>query len=149
MKRLSFIFLLLSIMLVTSCSIYQSYGFNYKQLNSIERGMDFKAVTAILGKPAFRNLNKKGETWVFRALGLSGWSIVKVSFIDGKVIEMESYLEDACQNKRSEDKSFFLKNEDSSKEESSSKIIVSPEGKHYIKMGSIIVTPEGKHIIMP
>ena len=50
---------LLLAVLVTGCGIYESYGFDYKQLSSIERGMSFKEVCTILGEPAFRDLNKE------------------------------------------------------------------------------------------
>ena len=45
---------LLLAVLVMGCGIYESYGFDYKQLSSIERGMSFKEVCTILGEPAFR-----------------------------------------------------------------------------------------------
>ena len=106
---------LLLAVLVMGCGIYESYGFDYKQLSSIERGMSFKEVCTILGEPAFRDLNKEGEAWTFRAYTPAGWSAVK----------------------------------ESSDKSSETKVIVSPEGKHYIKMGSVVVTPEGKHIIVP
>ena len=49
----------------------------------------------------------------------------------------------------SRDKSFMDEKKESSDKSSETKVIVSPEGKHYIKMGSVVVTPEGKHIIVP
>ena len=137
MKKMSVVLGLLLAVLVMGCGIYESYGFDYKQLSSIERGMSFKEVCTILGEPAFRDLNKEGEAWTFRAYTPAGWSAVKVWFKDGKVDEMKSYLEDTYPVTTSRDKS------------SETKVIVSPEGKHYIKMGSVVVTPEGKHIIVP
>ena len=60
MKKMSVVFLgLLLAVLVMGCGIYESYGFDYKQLSSIERGMSFKEVCTILGEPAFRDLNKE------------------------------------------------------------------------------------------
>lgn len=44
---------------------------------------------------------------------------------------------------------FHGREKESSDKSSETKVIVSPEGKHYIKMGSVVVTPEGKHIIVP
>lgn len=63
---------LLLAVLVMGCGIYESYGFDYKQLSSIERGMSFKEVCTILGEPAFRDLNKEGEAWTFRAYTPAG-----------------------------------------------------------------------------
>ena len=149
MKKMSVVLGLLLAVLVTGCGIYESYGFDYKQLSSIERGMSFKEVCTILGEPAFRDLNKEGEAWTFRAYTPAGWSAVKVWFKDGKVDEMKSYLEDTYPVTTSRDKSFINEKKESSDKSSETKVIVSPEGKHYIKMGSIVVTPEGKHIIVP
>ena len=137
MKKMSVVLGLLLAVLVMGCGIYESYGFDYKQLSSIERGMSFKEVCTILGEPAFRDLNK------------AGWSAVKVWFKDGKVDEMKSYLEDTYPVTTSRDKSFMNEKKESSDKSSETKVIVSPEGKHYIKMGSVVVTPEGKHIIVP
>lgn len=92
MKKMSVVLGLLLAVLVMGCGIYESYGFDYKQLSSIERGMSFKEVCTILGEPAFRDLNKEGEAWTFRAYTPAGWSAVKVWFKDGKVDEMKSYL---------------------------------------------------------
>ena len=130
MKKMSVVLGLLLAVLVMGCGIYESYGFDYKQLSSIERGMSFKEVCTILGEPA-------------------GWSAVKVWFKDGKVDEMKSYLEDTYPVTTSRDKSFMNEKKESSDKSSETKVIVSPEGKHYIKMGSVVVTPEGKHIIVP
>lgn len=115
MKKMSVVLGLLLAVLVMGCGIYESYGFDYKQLSSIERGMSFK------------------EVW----------------FKDGKVDEMKSYLEDTYPVTTSRDKSFMNEKKESSDKSSETKVIVSPEGKHYIKMGSVVVTPEGKHIIVP
>ena len=85
MKKMSVVLGLLLAVLVTGCGIYESYGFDYKQLSSIERGMSFKEVCTILGEPAFRDLNKEGEAWTFRAYTPAGWSAVKVWFKDGEL----------------------------------------------------------------
>lgn len=44
MKKMSVVLGLLLAVLVMGCGIYESYGFDYKQLSSIERGMSFKEV---------------------------------------------------------------------------------------------------------
>ena len=62
MKKMSVVLGLLLAVLVMGCGIYESYGFDYKQLSSIERGMSFKEVCTILGEPAFRDLNKEGDS---------------------------------------------------------------------------------------
>ena len=109
--------------------------------------MTFEEVTAVLGKPSFRDFNDEGEILTFRALGTPGWSVVKVKFQEGKVTEMKSYLQETYPEPSSN--TISIGEHKNSSEDSSSKVIVSPEGKHYIKMGSVIVTPEGKHIVIP
>lgn len=106
MKKMSVVLGLLLAVLVMGCGIYESYGFDYKQLSSIERGMSFKEVCTILGEPAFRDLNKEERLDIPR-LYPAGWSAVKVWFKDGKVDEMKSYLEDTYPVTTSRDKSFM------------------------------------------
>lgn len=150
MRKLSFVMGLLSVVLLTGCSIYGKYGFNYNQLKGIERGMNFEEVTAILGEPVFRNFDAERDSWTFRAWGKSGWTVVKVDFKDGKVSGMKSYLEETCRSSSSSAVVSGNENQnDCKKEDSSTKVIVSPEGKHYIKTGNVVVTPEGKHIVIP
>ena len=148
MDKVSVSLLLLLAILLSSCGIYHEYGFRYKQLGGVERGMTLNEVTSVLGKPTFRDFNSEGETLTFRALGTTGWSIVKVKFKEGKVTEMKSYLEDDYLLPPPRMTSSVSEKKTSSSDESSSKIIVSSDGKHYVKMGSIIVTPEGKHIVI-
>lgn len=149
MKKLTIILLLLSAVLTTSCSIYNDFGFKYEQLSSIKQGMNFEEVCHILGKPAFRDLNKDGEMWTFRSYGLSGWSVVKVWFKEGKLTQMESYLENTCPTTHPAGNDFQKQQGKTANKKIESSIYVSPEGKHYVKMGSVVVTPEGKHIIVP
>lgn len=147
MDKVYVFLLLLLAALVSSCSIYNHYGYDYKQLSSLKPGMTFEEVTAVLGKPSFRDFNDEGEILTFRALGTPGWSVVKVKFQEGKVTEMKSYLQETYPEPSSN--RISIGEHKKSSEDSSSKVIVSPEGKHYIKMGSVIVTPEGKHMVIP
>lgn len=149
MDKVHVFLLLLLAVLASSCGIYNHYGFDYNQLSSLEPGMTFEEVTAVLGEPSFRDFNTEGETLTFRALGAPGWSVVKVKFKEGKVTEMKSYLEETYPEPSSRAVNSMDGKKDSSDEKSSSKVIVTSDGKHYIKMGSVIVTPEGKHIIIP
>ena len=160
MKKKSFVLLLLCAALLTGCGIYSSYGFNYKQLAGIERGMTFKEVCAILGDPAFRDINAEDEAWTFRAHSVAGWSVVKVWFKEGKVTEMKSYLEDTYPvqpSKSSDSKSVkpFTSgtkvgvSSDGKHYVDTGSVVVTSDGKHYIKTGSVVVTPEGKHIVIP
>ena len=148
MDKVHVFLLLLLAVLASSCGIYNHYGFDYKQLGSLKPGMTFEEVTAVLGEPSFRDFNSEGETLTFRALGRPGWSVVKVKFKEGKVTEMKSYLQQTYSQPSSNTINSIGTNTDSS-QDSSSKVIVSPDGKPYIKMGSVIVTPDGDPIIIP
>lgn len=114
----------------------------------MERGMTLEDVSTTLGKPVFRDFNDEGEILTFRALGTYGWSVVKVWFKEGKVTEMKSYMEKACPAPPSNKIDSMNEDKDSSSKESDTKVIVTSDGKHYVKMGSVVVTPEGKHIII-
>lgn len=92
MKKIHTFGILLMIILFSSC-VTARVGFTNKQLLSIRKGMTLEQVTDILGSPSYRTFNDKGEEWEFRALVISGWSVVTVYFVDGKVTEMKSYLE--------------------------------------------------------
>lgn len=148
MNKVSVFLLLLLVILLSSCGIYNHYGFDYKQLSSVERGMTLEDVSATLGKPVFRDFNDEGEILTFRALGTYGWSVVKVWFKEGKVTEMKSYMEKVCPAPPSNKIDSMNEDKDSSSKESDTKVIVTSDGKHYVKMGSVVVTPEGKHIII-
>lgn len=148
MNKVSVLLLLLLAVSVSGCGIYSQYGFNYKQLSSIERGMTLEEVSATLGEPAFRDFNNEGEVLTFRELGAPGWSVVIVWFKEGKVTEMKSYLEKRYPEPPSRENNSMDEKKASSSKESSSKVIVTSDGKHYIKTGSVVITPEGKHIIL-
>ncbi|WP_291582324.1 outer membrane protein assembly factor BamE [Bacteroides sp.] len=92
MKKIHTFGILLMIILFGSC-ITARVGFTNEQLLSVRKGMTLEQVTDVLGSPAYRSFDDKGEEWEFRTMVLSGWSVVTVRFVDGKVTEMKSYLE--------------------------------------------------------
>ena len=143
-KNPTFLLLLLTI-LFSSC--YTS-AISYNNLNRIERGMFPKDVIAILGEPIYRSFDDKSEILEFRSSEYPPARVVRIRFVDNKVVEMESYL-DRYDNCRDENKTSKEKKEDkSSEKETSSKVRVSTDGKHFVQMGSILVTPERKHEII-
>lgn len=93
MKKIhTFGILLVMMMLLGSC-VTSRAGFSNEQLLGIHKGMTLEQVTEILGKPTHRSFDDEGEEWEFRALGFSGWSVVRVLFVDSRVTKMKSYLE--------------------------------------------------------
>lgn len=92
MKKIYTFSILLMMILLGSCITTQA-GYTNEQLSGIHKGMTLEQVTEILGSPSYRSFDDKSEKWEFRTMVLSGWSVVSVYFVDGKVTEMKSYLE--------------------------------------------------------
>ena len=92
MKKIHTFGILLLMMMLVGC-VTAGVGFTNEQLSGIHRGMTLEQVKEVLGAPAYRRVDDKGEEWEFRVMVLSGWSVVRVRFVDGKVTEMKSYLE--------------------------------------------------------
>ena len=88
-KNPTFLLLLLTI-LFSSC--YTS-AISYNNLNRIERGMFPKDVIAILGEPIYRSFDDKSEILEFRSSEYPPARVVRIRFVDNKVVEMESYLD--------------------------------------------------------
>lgn len=143
-KSQTFLLLLLAI-LFSSC---YTTKISYKNLDLIERGMFPKEVIAILGEPSYRNFDDKDEILEFRSSEYGTAKVVRIRFVDNRVVEMKSYLDsyDSCRDRDKTTKE--KKEEKSSEKDTSSKVRVSADGKHFLQSGSIIVTPEGKHEIV-
>ena len=88
MKKIHTFGILLLMMMLVGC-VTAGVGFTNEQLS----GMTLEQGKEVLGAPAYRSFDDKGEEWEFRVMVLSGWSVVRVRFVDGKVTEMKSYLE--------------------------------------------------------
>lgn len=136
-KFQSILSLLLFIVVFNSCSTSQ---ISYKKLNKIQHGMSSKEVIAILGKPEFRNFDDKGESLEFHSYKLGANSkVVKVWFIDDKVIKMDShyyYLYDDNCLKRTKDT-------EKKEEKTRSGIRITTDGQQLIQHGSFIQAPDG------
>ena len=137
MKRFQIILsLLLFIVVFSSCRTSQ---ISYKRLNEIQHGMSSKEVIAILGEPEFRNLDDKGESLEFYSS--KPWvasKVVKVWFIDDKVVKMDSHYylyDDNCSNK--------TKNTETKEENTRSGIRMTTDGQQLIQQGSFIQIPNG------
>lgn len=119
MKRIHTIFFMLVMLLASSC--YTSRGFTNEQLTGVQKGMTLDEVKKVFGEPYYRTFNDKGDKWEFREFGGAGWSVAIVSFVDGRVTEMETFLERDC-NKT-------IKTTVSSSAPAST-VIVTSDGKH-------------------
>ena len=92
MKKIHTFGILLLMMMLVGC-VTAGVGFTNLQVSGIHRGITLEQVNGVLGAPAYWSFDDKGEEWEFRVMVLSGWSVVRVRFVDGKVTEMKSYLE--------------------------------------------------------
>ena len=144
MKGKHWILLVLLALLNCSC-ITSRYGFNASQLQKIQLGMNLAEVKSILGEPNYRNLNKESEEWEFRALGTTGWSVVKIKFEGDKLVKMKSYLDDDSYLERRHQDCEEKEEEKSSDKESTSKVWVTSDGKHIVQSGNMFVMPDGTH----
>lgn len=90
MKKIQCVLFLLLLVLFSSC--YAS-RINYKYMNSIQRGMSAEEVITILGEPSYRNFDDKGEVLEFRDSEYGTSKVVKIRFVDNKVVEMQGYLD--------------------------------------------------------
>ena len=79
MKKIHTFGILLLMMMLVGC-VTAGVGFTNEQLAGIHRGMTLEQVKEVLGAPAYRSFDDKGEEWEFRVM-------------DIKVTEMKSYLE--------------------------------------------------------
>ncbi len=72
-------------------------GINKEVMMSVQKGMSRKEVSSILGKPDYRRFDHDVEEWEFikNIADNAGWTTIIVSFIDGRVISMDSFRTDA------------------------------------------------------
>lgn len=130
---------LLLVILLSSCFTSR---INYEKLSRIQLGMSSGGVIAILGSQLIEVCEKE-EVLEF----CYGLNIAKIWFVDDKVTKMKNYYDYDCnkirivEDKKEDDKS----SKKDKKEDTSSRIRVTTDGKHIIQTGSIIVTPDGKH----
>ena len=129
MEKNQYLMSLLLVILLSSCFTSR---INYEKLSRIQLGMSSGGVIAILGKPTYRSFDEKEEVLEF----CYGLNIAKIWFVDDKVTKMKNYYDYDCNKIR------IVKDK---KEDTSSRIRVTTDGKHIIQTGSIIVTPDGKH----
>lgn len=144
MKKIQVIWLLLPWVLLSGCFTSR---INYEKMSYIQRGMSAKEVIAILGKPSYRSFDDKSEMLEFRNNEYSTSEVVKVWFVDNKVVEMKSYLDkydDGCSRRTKTEESDEKEKKDSGKS-TTAKVRVTTDGKHIVQTGKLIVTPDGKH----
>lgn len=141
MKKIQSFLFLLPMLLFSSC--FTSH-ISYKQMDSIRRGMSAEEVIAIMGTPSYRSFDDKSEILEFRESEYGTSKVVKIRFVDNKVVEMKGYLDryqEGCTHPAKEEE----KEKESSEKSSTTKVRVTKDGKHVVQIGSLIVTPEGKH----
>ena len=77
MKKIHTFGILLLVMMLVGC-VTASAGFTNEQLSGIHRGVTLEQVKEVLGAPAYRSFDDKGEEWEFRVMVLSGLSLIHI-----------------------------------------------------------------------
>lgn len=102
MKKIQVTLFLLLAIVFSSCF---SSKISYDHMERIHRGMFSEGVIAILGKPSYRSFDDNGEILEFRSTEYGTAKVIKIRFMDNKVVEMKSYLDKNEHNCRDEEKS--------------------------------------------
>lgn len=103
MKKIR-VYLYLALWAVLCSSCFTSWlGFSSEQLMKIQKGMTKEEVKQVFGKPSFIRFDEVVEEWEFREIAAAGWSVAIVRFIDGKVVELNTFLEKECPHGKSDD----------------------------------------------
>ncbi len=143
MKKIQMVLLVLMAAIFSSCTILKE-TLTYEKMNRIQRGMSTEEVIVILGNPYSRSFNDQGEILEFRDEMYERDKVVRINFVDDKVVQMESFVDKKYSFPTPADSPKEKKKEDSAKDITSG-IRVSPDGKHYVRAGSIVITPDGRH----
>lgn len=65
-----------------------------KRSHEIEPGMTKQEVVNILGTSKYRSFHGQFEQWEYRStLGGNDWDVVRIEFINGRVVSMDSHRE--------------------------------------------------------
>ena len=65
-----------------------------KRSQEIEPGMTKQEVVNILGTSQYRSFHEQFEQWEYRStLGGNDWDVVRIEFINGRVVSMDSHRE--------------------------------------------------------
>ena len=65
-----------------------------KKSHEIEPGMTKQEVVNILGTSQYRSFHGQFEQWEYRStLGGNDWDVVRIEFINGRVVSMDSHRE--------------------------------------------------------
>lgn len=92
MRTIKQTFALLALVIcVSSCA--SILGINKSVIMSVQKGMTQQEVSSILGKPDYRRFDRELEEWEYlkNIADNPGWTTIVVSFIDGRVVSMDSF----------------------------------------------------------
>lgn len=77
-----------------SCSAL-IYDYSGNQVKAIRKGLTQQNVVDLMGEPTYRRFNDSGEEWEYRGyISNAGWSIVRVNFVDHRVVGLDSFRDD-------------------------------------------------------
>lgn len=92
MKKILFPFLLLTAVLLSSCS-----GLRLNtSLTKIQRGMTKEEVLELCKKPLYQRFDDLGEEWEYRGVVSYYWTVVVVRFEDDRVVALNMFTEPEC-----------------------------------------------------
>ncbi len=144
MRNIQIVLLVLAGSLLGSCCTYTDV-LTYEKMSQIQPGMSSAEVIEALGDPFSRSFNDEGEVLEFRERLYEKYKVVRVSFVNDKVVKMDSFIDKDYGFPKLQNSSSEQKKEDSSDKDTSSIIRVSSDGGHCVQMGSLLIMPDGKH----
>lgn len=144
MKKIQMVLPVLVTVIFSGCYIYNG-TLTYEKMSHIQPGMSTIEVIEALGEPFSRCFNEDEEILEFRERMYEQYKVVRVSFVDDRVVQMESFMDKDYGFPKPPTSSTEQKKEDSSDNGTTSGIGESSDGKHYVRAGSIVITPDGKH----
>lgn len=91
MKRINYLRILFASLLLSGCGIINGNN----GLMKIQKGMSPREVSRLLGSPSYRRFSDGGEQWEYRSYALNGHNTILIDFVDGAVVNLDSFFEDA------------------------------------------------------
>ena len=89
MKKIQITWLLLIVMLLSSCSMLRQPS----PFMEIKKGMTQEEVVALCKEPQYKRFDEMGEEWEYRTYISNNYSIIVINFADGRVVALDMFKE--------------------------------------------------------